>query len=92
MPKPDPRAMAAAALGTAAAMPFFCLLLAVADCKTPGEGALWGLGLAFFFDSGLNASHGFFEDRPFALFVLHRGYHIVSLTIIGALLALLCGN
>lgn len=83
--------MAAAALGTAIALPFFSFLLGVADCRTPGEGALWGLGVGFFLDSGLNVSHSFFEDRPFALFVLHRGYHITSLTIIGAMLGLLCG-
>lgn len=89
---PDPRAMAAAAIGTAVAMPFFCMLLAVVDARTPGEAALWGLGLAFFFDAGLNVSHSFFEDRPFALFVLHRGYHLVSLTLVGALLGGICAG
>lgn len=74
------------------ALPFFSFLLGVADCRTPGEGAIWGLAVGVFLDSGLNASHSFFEDRPFALFLLHRGYHITSLTIIGAMLGLLCGS
>lgn len=84
--------MAASAIGTAIAMPFFCILLAVVDARTPGEAALWGLGLALLFDAGLNVSHSFFEDRPFALFVLHRGYHLVSLTLVGALLGGICGG
>jgi len=66
--------MAAASLGTAISIPFFSFMLSVAGCQTAGEGALWGIGFGLFFDSGLNVSHSFFEDRPFALFVLHRGY------------------
>ena len=92
MPEPDLRAMRAAALGTAIAIPFFSFMLSVVECKSAGEGALWGLSFGFFFDSGLNVSHSFFEDRPFALFVLHRGYHIFSLSLIGAVLGALCGK
>lgn len=88
--KPDPRAMFAACVGTATAIPFFSFLLRVANCRSAGEGALWGLAFGVFFDSGLNASHCFFENRPFALFVLHRGYHSVSLAVIGAVLGRLC--
>ncbi|CAN8070864.1 unnamed protein product [Agarophyton chilense] len=89
--KPDPRAMFAAVFGTATAIPFFSFLLRVANCRGGGEGALWGLAFGVFFDSGLNASHSFFENRPFALFVLHRGYHCVSLALVGAVLGRLCG-
>lgn len=91
-PKGDPMALVAAAVGTAIAMPFFCFILSVAGCRSAGEGALWGAALGLFFDAGMNVSHNFFEDRPFALFVLHRGYHAVSLTLIGAVLGALCGS
>lgn len=91
-PTPDPQAMLAAAFGTTLAMPFFSLLLAVVDARTPGEAALWGLALGFFLDAGLNLPHSFFEHRPFALYVLHRGYHLVSLTLCGAMLGALCGG
>lgn len=91
-PKPDPRAMGSAIIGTIISMPFFVMLLAAVDARSAGEAALWGLALGFFFDTGLNVSHGFFEDRPFALFVMHRGYHLVSLTLIGAMLGALCGD
>lgn len=90
-PEPDPKAMMAAALGSAIAMPFFSFLLSVVEPLSTGEGALWGFAFGFFFDSGLNVSHSFFEDRPFPLYVLHRGYHIASLTIIGGALVMLCG-
>lgn len=83
-------AMRAAMLGTLISMPFFSYMLRVVDCRSSGQGALWGLAVAVCLDSGLNVSHGLFEDRPFALFVLHRGYHIVSLTLVGCLLGLLC--
>ncbi len=91
LPNPDPMAMVAASLGTAIAMPFFCFLLKVANVTSAGEGALWGAALGVFFDGGMNASHNFFEERPFALFVLHRGYHAFSLICIGLVLGALCG-
>lgn len=91
MPNPDPQAMMAAAIGSAIALPFFSFILSVVGCGTAGEGALWGLAFGLFFDSGLNVSHSFFEDRPFALFVLHRGYHVASLSLIGTILGKLCG-
>lgn len=89
--EPDAVAMKAAVLGSLIAMPFFAFMLSVVRCRTPGEGSLWGFAFGLFFDGGLNASHSFFEDRPFALFVLHRGYHIVSLSLIGTVLGALCG-
>lgn len=91
MPEPDLIAMRVAMLGTVICMPFFSFLLGVVGCKTAGQGSLWGLSFGILFDCGINMPHSFFEDRPFALFLLHRGYHVVSLTAIGAILAALCG-
>ncbi len=82
--------MIASALGTATAMPFFCLILSVAGCRSALEGALWGAAFGLFFDTGLNCSHSFFEERPFGLFLIHSGCHAVSLTVIGAILGQLC--
>lgn len=90
-PDPAPTAIKAAILGTLIAMPFFSFMLSVVGCRTPGEGSLWGFAFGLFFDGGLNASHSFFEEKPFALFALHRGYHVTSLSLIGAVLGALCG-
>lgn len=90
MPPPDTTAMKAAALGTLTAMPFFSFMLSVFNCQTAGEGALWGIAFGFFLDAGLNIPHTFFEERPFALFILHRGYHIASLGIVGTVLGTMC--
>lgn len=81
----------ALAIGGAMSLPLFIIVISAAGCQSWYEGALWGLGFGFF-DLGLNASHTFFEKRPFELFVVHRGYHIMSLTTIGALLGFLCGE
>lgn len=74
------------------ALLFFSFILKIAGCETAGEGALWGLAFGLFFDSGMNASHSFFEHRPFALFAIHRGYHAVGLSLVGAILGQLCGG
>lgn len=92
MPKGDPVAMRVAALGSAICMPFFSFMLSVVGCRTAGEGSLWGLAIAFFLDCGLNLPFSFFEERPFALFAIGRGYHMVSLCLIGAVLGTLCGS
>lgn len=76
-------------IGSAMVMPFFLLLLRFADCRTPYEGILWGLAVSLF-DLGLNASHNLFEDRPFELFLLHRGCHTITLVFVGALLPWCC--
>lgn len=73
------------------AYPFFSFVLNAVDCRTPVEGALWGLAFGLFFDTGLNASHTFFESRPFELFAIHRGCHAISLIATGAILAKVCG-
>lgn len=91
-PKPDSRAITATTLGSAMALLFFSFMLKTAGCETAMEGALWGLAFGLFFDTGLNASHCFFEDRPFALFLIHRGCHAVGLSVVGAILGLLCGE
>lgn len=91
MPEPDMVAMRVALCGTVACMPFFSFILGVVGCRTAGQGSLWGLSLGVFFDGGINLPHSFFEDRPFALFLLHRGYHVISLTAVGAILGALCG-
>ncbi|CAN8070866.1 unnamed protein product [Agarophyton chilense] len=79
-------------LGSIFSFSFFSFILHIVKCKGAVDGALWGLALGFFFDSGLNVSHSFFEKRPFALFLVHRGCHAVSLTLAGIVLGLLCGN
>lgn len=71
---------------------FFSFLLGVIGCQTAFEGALWGLAFGLFFDSGMNASHSFFEQRPFELFLIHRGCNAVSLTLVGAVLGACCGG
>lgn len=86
------RAIAATSVGTAAVLLFFAFVLKTAMCETALEGALWGLALGLFFDTGMNASHCFFEDRPFLLFAIHRGCHAVGLTVVGAILGQMCGG
>lgn len=92
-PKPQSNTdgFTALAVGGVMSLPLFLIALSIADCQSWYEGALWGLGFGLF-DLGLNASHPFFEKRPFQLYLVHRGYHSVSLTMIGALLGLLCGS
>lgn len=90
--KPDNLAMASAAVGTFMSMPFFCFLLSIARVAGPGEGMLWGAAVALIFDTGLNLPHSFFEARPFALFVMHRAEHAISLMMSGAVLGALCSG
>lgn len=89
MPEPDANAMTAAAVGSLLSMPFYAFLLKAVGCSTASSGALWGFVLGVFFDAGLNLPHSFFEDRPFKLFLVHRGYHVCSLMLIGGLLGAL---
>lgn len=90
-PKPDPRPLAAAALGALIHAPVMCLFLSCLDVRNANEGCLWGLAFAIF-SAGLHVSHGFFEERPFALFVLHQGYHTVSLIAQGGILGFVYGQ
>lgn len=73
------------------AIPFFLLILRLSNCQTVFEGMLWGLAVALF-DLGLNASHDLFESRAFELFLIHRGFHALSLILIGAVLPALCSE
>ncbi|PXF44822.1 hypothetical protein BWQ96_05405 [Gracilariopsis chorda] len=91
-PKPSLQHLAVSVIGSIVSFSFFSTVLHVAKCQTPLDGALWGLALGLFFDSGMNASHCFFENRSFSLFLLHNGCHAVSLTTAGIVLALLCGS
>lgn len=88
----DSTAMMSTVIGSLMSIPFFCLLLNMAAVRSSGEGMLWGAAVSLFFDTGLNAAHGFFEGRPFALFVLQRGCHALSLMAIGLVLGALCGS
>lgn len=89
--KADPKAMQAAMLGSAMAMPVFCFLLSVVRPETRFEGSLWGAMVALLLDGGLNISHNLFEKRPFALTVIHTGYHAISLWVVGLVLVSVCG-
>lgn len=89
-PEMDYNALVAAAIGSAISMPVLCFVFSYVRPNSGGEGALWGAAIALLFDAALNSSHNLWEKRPFALFVLHAGYHTFSLLVIGALLGLLC--
>lgn len=88
-PPSNTDAYIALAVGTVMYIPPFLFCLTKAGCETWHEGALWGLAFGLF-DLGMNAAHSFFENRSFLLNLIHRGYHTVSLTLIGAILPLLC--
>lgn len=90
-PKPDSRAMISAVFATLVYAPVVCLLLSCLDVRNANEGCVWGLLLAIF-NAGLQIPHGFFEERPFGLYVLHQGYHTVSLMITGSLLGFFFGS
>ncbi len=90
-PEMDYNALMAAMIGSAISMPVLCFLFSYVRPRSGGEGALWGAAIALFFDAGLNSSYNLWENRPFALFVMHAGYHAFSLLVIGALLGFLCG-
>lgn len=90
--RPAQKGLVALVIGSAMSYCFFCFLLGAVGCENAWEGALWGLAFGLFFDSGLNVSHSFFEERSFELFAIHRGEHAVGLTLAGALLGQLCGK
>lgn len=84
------RALISKVFGAILAVPFFVMLLRKVECPSANEGLLWGIAFGLF-DLGLNASHYLFEKRPFELFLIHRGYHLLSLCVIGYVLGFLCG-
>lgn len=86
----DANAMKAAMLGSTMSMSVFCFMLSVLRPTSGGEGGLWGVAVALLFDAGLNLSHHIFEERPFALFAMHVGYHAFSLLTVGSILGAIC--
>lgn len=87
---PNPTAMYMMVAGAVMYAPLVCFLLAAVGVKDANEGVLWGLYLALF-DTSVNICHGFFESRPFGIFLIARSYHAVSLIVAGGLLGALYG-
>jgi hypothetical protein len=88
---PDPRAMAAAAVGSLMQSPFICFYLSAVGVRNANQGCVFGLTLGFF-DCCLHLSHGAFEKRPVQLYVIHQGYHVISLLATCAILGALFGQ
>lgn len=90
--EPGVRAFAFLGIGTLCAVSFFLYVLRKLRCENAMEGTMWGLAFGLFFDTGLNASHSFFEKQPFALSLIHKGCHAVGFASIGCVLGALCGQ
>lgn len=58
-----------------------------AGATTIAEGALMGFGVWLGFIGPVTLSIALHERRPFALFVLNSGYQVVTLVIMGAIVA-----
>lgn len=82
--EPDRRAYVAATIGTLIAIPAYAVILEMVGASTVWLGLGWGLVLSLVV-AGLDAPHGWFEERPFELFLLHQGYHTVSLILLGSI-------
>lgn len=91
-PSPSAAAVLASVLGPLLALVFFVYTLHVMRCSGPLEGFLWGVALGLFFDTGINASHSFFEARPFELALIHKGCHACGLAVVGSVLGALWGR
>jgi hypothetical protein len=89
-PEPNLRALAAAATGSLLQSPFILFYLSAVGVRNANEGCVYGFALGFF-DCALHLSHGLFENRPFQLFVIHQGYHIVSLIVTCSILGAIFG-
>ncbi|MBO0603338.1 DUF1761 domain-containing protein [Sporosarcina sp. E16_3] len=63
------------------------LVITMLDSVTIGGGALIGFLAGAGIASARELSPTFFEGRKYTLFFISAGYHIVSLTIMGAILA-----
>lgn len=87
----NPIAMYVMVAGAAMHAPLVCFLLAAVGVRDANEGVLWGLFLALF-DVALNLCNGFFNARPFGIFLISRSYHAVSLIVSGGLLGALYGS
>ena len=75
----------AAVLGSVIAIPVFNFFLTIVGADTWAKGIGWACTFALF-DAGINAPHPFFEERRFAVYLVHRLYHLVSLMALGVLL------
>ncbi len=63
------------------------LVITVLDTVTVGGGALIGFLAGAGIASARELSPTFFEGRKYTLFFISAGYHIVSLTVMGAIIA-----
>lgn len=63
------------------------LVITMLDSVTVGGGALIGFLAGAGIASARELSPTFFEGRKYTLFFISAGYHIVSLTIMGAIIA-----
>jgi len=63
------------------------LFISMLDTVTIGEGALIGFLAGAGIASARELSPTFFEGRKYTLFFISAGYHIVSLTVMGIILA-----
>ena len=76
----------ASTLGAIIALPVFNFFLQIVGAETWASGAAWGVVFALF-DAGMHAPHIWFEARPFGLYLIHQGYHLVTLVTVGAFFA-----
>jgi len=53
----------------------------------PAMGALWGFAAGFGWVATFVGTHYLFERKSFALFLINAGYSVVSLTLMGVILA-----
>jgi len=63
------------------------LFISMLDTVTIGEGALIGFLAGAGIASARELSPTFFEGRKYTLFFISTGYHIVSLTVMGIIIA-----
>lgn len=63
------------------------LVITMLDSVTVGGGALIGFLAGAGIASARELSPTFFEGRKYTLFFISAGYHIVSLTVMGAIIA-----
>lgn len=88
MEKERTRGYVAAAAGAYSAMAALSCLVQLLPGPFVKHGLLLG-ALLCLFHAGLNAPHGFFEGRPFELYLLHLGYHVCGVLPAAVLMTLL---
>ena len=65
----------------------FNLAMFLGPENDPAKGALWGFLAGFGWVATFIGTHYLFERRSFRLFLINAGYSIVSLTLMGVILA-----